>query len=68
MDRILSMILNRLVSTLIRRGINAGLSRAVGDKGQGGQPLTPEQRAQSRTAQEAMRRGRQVGSILRRLR
>ncbi len=65
MDRIISMILNRLLGQLINRGINAGINRAMGAKGQ---PMTPDQRAQSKAAQEALRRGRQAASILRRLR
>lgn len=65
MDRILSMILNRLIGQLVNRGINAGIDRAVGGKGQN---LTPEQRAQSKSAKEAVRRSRQAAAILRRLR
>lgn len=65
MDRLLSMILNRFLNTLIHRGINAGIDRAVGGKGQN---LTPEQRAQSKSAKDAVRRSRQAASILRRLR
>lgn len=63
MDRILIMILNRIVSRLIRRGIQQGMDRAMG-----GGARTPGQSDQGRMAREALRRGRQVGAILRRLR
>jgi hypothetical protein len=65
MDRILSMILNRLIGQLINRGISAGINRAMGAPAR---PQTAEERAQSKVAKDAVRRGRQVASILRRLR
>ena len=65
MDRILSMILNRLLGQVINRGINAGINRAMGASDR---PQTPEDRARAKSTRDAMKRTRQVASIIRRLR
>ena len=64
---IVDMILRRLLSRLIGRGMNAGLTRAA----RGGKPaaqMTPAERRQAREARDMARRARQAARLTRRLR
>jgi len=62
MDRMLSMLIRRVIGQLMNRGIDAGITRAT--RGTGTQ-ATPEQQARSRKtsqrAKQAMRLARRFG-------
>lgn len=61
MDRMISMMIRRVIGRLMNRGIDAGVARMT----RGGADATPEQQAQARqTAQrtkQAVRLARRVG-------
>jgi hypothetical protein len=61
MDRILNMVIRRVMGPLINRGMNAGIDRVT----RGREDATPEQQAQARTTakrtKEAMRLARRIG-------
>jgi hypothetical protein len=62
MDRIINMLISRVLGRLINRGVDAGIARVTRGSGR---ELTPEQEAQarqtSRTAKQAIRVARRVG-------
>ena len=62
MDRLLAMILNRLMGQLIRKGINH-----VATKGKPPAQMTPEDRQTAKLAREAGRRAAQAAKLARRL-
>ncbi|KPP87306.1 MAG: hypothetical protein HLUCCA08_05080 [Rhodobacteraceae bacterium HLUCCA08] len=62
LDRILRMILGRVLN----RGINAGI-RHVANRGQDPRDMTPEDRARAREGQQNAKRARQAMRITRRM-
>lgn len=65
MDRLIQMILNRLLGQLMRRGIDAGINHVVG-KGKPRSEMTPEERAQVQSTKQAAKRARQAAGVARR--
>jgi len=61
MDRILNMVIRRVIGRLVNRGVDAGVNRMT----RGGRDATPEQQAHSRQSaqrtKQAMRAARRIG-------
>ncbi len=66
MDRIIMMIVNRLMGQLINRGINAGINH-VANKGRKPEDMTPEERGQAQETKAAAKRARQAANLARRM-
>lgn len=62
LDRILRMILGRVMN----RGINAGIRHAT-NRGRDPQDMTPEERSRARDGRETAKRARQAMKITRRM-
>ena len=63
MNRIVSMVLRRLLG----RAMNKGIERAAGG-GKAREEMTPEERQQARMARQSAKRARQAARLARRLR
>ena len=66
MDRLFNMIVNRMMRYFLRTGINTDIDMAAGPK-KSRRDMTPEKRAQHKTAQEAAKRAKQLQRITRRM-
>ena len=66
MDRLINMIVNRMMRYLMRTGINSGIDLAAGPK-KSRRDMTPEEREQHKTAQETAKRSKQLQRITRRM-
>ena len=62
MNRLIQMILRRVMGHLINRGIDH-----VASRGKAADQMSPEDRAQARTTKEIARRARQAANIARRM-
>ena len=66
MDRLIQMILNRVMGQLINRGISAGINHVAG-KGKAPDEMTPEDRKTAQVARKAGQRAKQAANIAKRL-
>jgi hypothetical protein len=66
MDRVIQMILNRLLGQLVNRGIKAGLNHVSG-KPATSADMTPEDRKTEQVARKAGQRARQAANMAKRL-
>lgn len=66
MDRLINMIVNRLARYFLRTGINTGIDLATGPQ-KSRKDMTPEERAQNKSAQEVAKRAKQLQRITRRM-
>lgn len=71
MDRLIQMILNRLMGQLINRGISAGINRVAG-KGKSPDEMAPtaltaEDRKTAQVARKAGQRAKQAANIAKRM-
>lgn len=64
MDRVLQMLLKRLFSQMVSKGMKAGITH-VANKGKSPADMTPEERAQAQMARKAGQRARQAANIAR---
>jgi len=62
MDRILRMIMRRLVN----KGLNSGM-RAMSNRGRNGEQATPEERQRAQQGRQTGRNMRQASKLLRRI-
>jgi hypothetical protein len=67
LNRLIQMILSRVLMRFVNRGISAGLNKVAPppDKGSG-KDMTPEERQQAKAARELQRRARQAAKLTRR--
>ncbi|MBI1172060.1 hypothetical protein GC209_11720 [bacterium] len=66
MDRLIQMILNRLMGQLINRGIKAGIDH-VAAKGKAPEEMSPEERKSAQAARKAGQRAKQAANIAKRM-
>ncbi len=67
MDRIIQMILNKLLGRLVNTAVNKGVDYAV-RRGKSLDEMTPEDHAQARAGKEMAKRARQAAKLTRRIR
>ncbi len=64
MDKLLQMILNRLMGRVISKGINAGIDH-VARRGKPASEMSPEERKSAQVARKAGQRAKQAANIAR---
>lgn len=67
MDRMIQMILNKLLGRLVNTAINKGVDYAARG-GKSPEQMTPEERQQARAGKEMAKRARQAAKLTRRIR
>lgn len=73
LDRIINMIMRRVLGKLVNRGVDAGIGMAS-RRGKGGEApaaqgeMTPEERKRARQARQAAKRAKQAARMTRRMR
>lgn len=67
MDRIIQMILNKLLGRLINTAVNKGVDYAA-RRGKSPDQMTPEELEQARAGKEMAKRARQATKLTRRIR
>lgn len=67
MDRIIQMILNKLLGRLVNTAVNKGVDYAA-RRGKSPDQMTPEELEQARAGKEMAKRARQAAKLTRRIR
>lgn len=67
MDRIIQMILNKLLGRLVNTAVNKGVDYAA-RRGKSPDQMTPEEHEQARAGKEMAKRARQAAKLTRRIR
>ena len=66
MDRIIQMIVNRVIGQVVNRAINGGIA-FVARRGKAAHAMTPEEHAQARAGQDLAKKARKISRASRRL-